>query len=153
MANKCPEGSRILGSAYKRGKSYCVDTRPDEWRIRKRAGPLKRLAKLVLEDIKVKVAKEKYDFNTADGNNSDLFKCFLEYSEIDHVNTTLIRYCRVIRNFEIFPALNHPDKKKVYHLNSVLFERYKRLRRETDLRTIELLKVFRLTSQVTTRRR
>ena len=70
-----------MGSVYKRGRSYYVDIRSDGKRIRRKVGPSKHLAELALKDLEVKIAKKRFDFETADGFISDLFDAYLEYGE------------------------------------------------------------------------
>lgn len=111
-----------MGSIYKRGKNYYVDIHSDGKRIRKKVGPSKQLAELVLKDMEVKVAKRKFDFSKADGFISDLFESFIEYSKINPVPTTRKRYWQVIRNFQIFLALKYLNKTKISQLNLELFE-------------------------------
>jgi site-specific recombinase XerD len=127
-----------MGSVYRRGKNYYMDIRAEGKRVRKKIGPSKHLAELVLKETEVKVAKKKYDFITPDGKISDLFTSYSEYSRTNHRPTTHLRYWQVIRNFRLFMAIKHPGKDRISQLTSEIIENYKTFRRTIDPRTIEL---------------
>jgi len=127
-----------LGSIYKRGKNYYIDIRSNGKRIRKKVGPSKKLAELVLKDTEVQIAKNKFKFNIADGEIIDLFELYLDYSNTNHRPTSTMRYHNVIKNFQLFLALNYPEISKISQLDLDMFEKYKKFRLNVDPRTLKL---------------
>ena len=127
-----------MGIIYKRGRNYYIDVRSDGKRLRKKVGPSKKLAELVLKDAEVQIAKNKFDFRTADGRIADLLKSYLEYSKTNHRPTTTLRLVSAVRNFQVFLALQYPNVKKISQLNLEIFENFKSFRLNTDTGTIKL---------------
>lgn len=54
---------KAMGKVYKRGKNYYIDVRSNGKRIRRKVGPSKKLAALVLKDAEIQLAKNKFDFD------------------------------------------------------------------------------------------
>jgi len=127
-----------MGSIYKRGRNYYIDIRANGKRVRKKVGPVKHLAELVLKDVEVKSAKEKFDFISPDGQLSTLFQSFSDYSKTNHLPSTHLRYWEVLRNFQVFLAIKHKDNIKISQLTQEIIENYKSFRRNVDPRTIKL---------------
>ena len=60
-----------MGTVYRRGRTWYVNVMTMERRVRKRVGPSKKVAELVLKDIEVKIAKQKFDLDVITPRASD----------------------------------------------------------------------------------
>ena len=127
-----------MGSIYKRGRTYWVSVMVDGRRIRKSVGPSKKIAKLVLDDLEVKVAKRDSGVTASDELLKHIFQTFMDYSKTNHTPSTAKRYSNVITNFQMFLALYHPRINRPSQLSPSIVEGFKKFRRTVDPRTIEL---------------
>ncbi|MBD3383231.1 MAG: hypothetical protein GF404_13700, partial [candidate division Zixibacteria bacterium] len=128
-----------MGRVYKRGKQWYIDTYSKSGiRIRKTVGTSKKLAQLILADIESKLARDEYKLNPKDIEFEELLEIYLDYSNTNHSEATHRRYWNVIRNFKVFMGLKHPQLKKVSQLDPMIFEKYKKFRKNTDLGRAEI---------------
>lgn len=91
-----------MGSLFKRGRYWYVDVRVKGRRLRKRIGPSKRDAELVLSDLEVKVAKEEFGFLREKVALEAFFDRFIQHSITHHRPKTTERYRNVIDHFRAF---------------------------------------------------
>jgi integrase len=101
-------------------------------------GPSREVAELVLKDLEVKTAKQKFDLYVPDATLGDLFAEYISYSKLNHSPKTALRYSQVIFNFSLFMMSQYPKISRVSHLDTNVMEDYKRWRRQVDPRTIKL---------------
>ena len=116
-----------MGTVYKRGNIWYVNTKAGTRRIRKRIGNLKKLAEMALKELDAKIIRSELDLDFNEIQLIDLFEKFLDYSQVNHSPNTYLRYKNVIENFMFFTDLvlstniDHVSNLKPPH-----FEEYKK---------------------------
>ena len=113
---------------YKRGPVYYIDYALNGRRIRKRVGKSKRVAELVLKDIKVKLAKGELGLVEDDFVIPRFFEEYLVYSRTNHSPKTFVRYKSIIDHFLQFLD-RYPRIGMLADLSPKLFEDYKTWRK------------------------
>lgn len=73
-------GVIIMGGIYKRGRMWHLDYSVMGRRVRRTAGPSKKIAELALEDAEVKAAKGEYGFARKDIAIDKFFEKFHDYT-------------------------------------------------------------------------
>ncbi len=131
-----------MGTIYKRGKNYYIDTRVKGKRLRKKVGTSKKMAELVLKDIEGKIVRDEYDFSKLDAPLNDLFDAFIEYSETNHAPSTSRRYWNVVKNFQVFLALHFSEVQNISQLNHAIFEKFKKYRRNVNPSELDIPENF-----------
>lgn len=128
-----------MGTVYKRGRIWYVNTIAGSRRIRKRIGTSRKLAGMALKELEAKIIRSELDLDFNEVYLIDLFEKFLDYSQVNHSPNTYLRYKNVIENFLVFTDLvlstniDHVSNLKPPH-----FEEYKKYRRTVDPRTIRV---------------
>lgn len=117
-----------MGSIYKRGKYWYIDTRVKGRRIRKRVAPSKDLAQFALKDAEVKAARDEFGFTKNDVAIDKFFNRFLEYSRVSHQPATIARYRVVLDHFVAFLDLP-PRVTFLSEISADLIDRYKVFRK------------------------
>ena len=126
-----------MGSVYKRGGIWYINTIAGSRRIRRRIGTSKRLAELALKDLEGKIIRRELDLDFEEAPLSRLFKKFISYSEVNHAPNTTLRYQNVIDNFRIFVDIVLDESVQVVSdLKPYHFEDYKKYRRTVDPKSL-----------------
>jgi len=125
-----------MGTIYRRGRMYYVNFMYRGRRVRRKVGPSKDLADLVLKDMEIKICREQFDLVPPDALLEDLFAAFTSFSELNHAPTTALRYRQVIETFKIFLGIEYPHLTRVSQVGPELIEEFKRFRRTVDPREI-----------------
>lgn len=128
-----------MGTLYKRGKIWYINTIAGKRRIRKRIGTSKKLAQLALKDLDAKIIRNELNLDFEEASLLELFERFLDHSKLHHSHSTYLRYRNVIENFWIYVDLVLDDDiDKVSDLKPPHFDGYKKYRLETDPRSISV---------------
>ena len=118
-----------MGNIYKRGKYWYLDLRVKGRRIRKRVGSSKEIATLALRDAEVKAARDEFGFAKNDIAIDQFFDLYLEYSRVNHQQSTVNRYRAVIDHFRRFLGGNNKFSF-MSEINAELIDRYKVFRKD-----------------------
>lgn len=114
-----------MGTIRKIGKSWWVDYRLGEKRVRKRIGRSKRIAELALADIEVKIAKHRAGFATLDKKLSDYIPQFLSYIEAHSKPLTTTRYRQITKHLSVFLDTLEDPPIKLSQISPAIIEEYK----------------------------
>lgn len=117
-----------MAKLRKRGKSYFVDFRIGNKRIRKNVGRDKKLADIALKDIEVRIARKDTGLIVKDYEIARFFEEYLEYSKTNHSPSTFKRYRGIIDHYKRF-LKEKPWISKLSDLNAKFFEDYKTYRK------------------------
>ncbi len=120
-----------MGEIYKRGKVWYLDIRVDGRRVRRRIGPVKKVAELALKEAEVKIAKEEHGFGQAKMPLTDFLDSYLEYSQATHRKTTTDRYRAVIDHFREF-LQSSPKVRYVSDVSTEVIDKYKVFRKNAN---------------------
>jgi len=127
-----------MGSLYKRGTIWYINTMADGRRIRRKVGRSKRLAELALRELEAKIIRKELDLDFDEATLERVFDQYIRYSEINHSPSTTRRYNNVLANFKGFLTHYYEGKpiRVVSDLAPAIIEDFKRYRRTVDPKSL-----------------
>lgn len=118
-----------MGVIRQRGRIWYVDYVVNGKRYKKRVGPFKKNAELLLHEIELKINKNELGFLPKDSDLHKLFQEFLDFSGTNNSPNTLKRYTAIVDNFKRYLA-KFPHITKLSQLDTKIFEDYKTYRKD-----------------------
>lgn len=114
-----------MGVIRKRGKTWYVDYMLQGKRVVKAIGRSKQIARLVLSDIEVKIAKGRAGFFVTDKKLSDYIPQFLSYIRVHVKPSTAKRYIQIIKHLSDFLDTLEDLPIKLSQITPPIIEQYK----------------------------
>lgn len=121
-----------MGNIYSRNGIFYVDLRVQGRRIRKKAGKIKKLAELMLNDLEIKAERNQLGFlDRKDISIKVLLEEFRRYSQANHRPASQARYRAVVNNFLEF-IQKETQINRLSQINGDTIEKYRMYRRSGD---------------------